>query len=560
MADVSSNKSYNEILGDIVVLGILLAAAVYIGTTLLERIDEWKRTEIAGRIQRDIIKKASELDIVYYDRSEFFDNFVRVAEQGETQIVNAIQVVIDFVARIASLAALVGLIMTIDPVVAIFPVMASIICVNLQFWVSRLNYELSLKLDPIRHKKEYFTRVFYRSEYAKELKLTNIRKPLYELFHETIDEEQRNAKKYGIKVLLVGALERGIGWISLVYYFPPVYLLYRALVKRTLDIGGLAAMNEAVAHTYTELNNIAYIFLNMQNVGLFTEKFRNFMEIPSLIEHKDGIEVTYDMPECLQIDNVSFRYDDNLNDTLSNINMTIKPKEKIAIVGFNGAGKTTFSKLLLRLYDPTEGRILYGGKDIREFRTQSYRDQYGVVFQDFQIYAATIGENIQMNHVNEEDRDKLEKALNKIGLRSRASEKNFNIDTVLTREFDDSGTILSGGENQKLSFARLLIKHHNIVILDEPSSALDPIAEYELNKNMIELSKDSTVIFIAHRLASTRLADRVYLFENGKVIEEGSHDELMQLNGKYSQMYQKQSYYYQNKYVAASVETNYQEG
>lgn len=555
MDGVSSNKSFREMLTVILFYGVLIAAIVIAGNIILARIDEVKTIEIAGQIQRDIIKKASELDVVYYDNSKFYDDFVRVAEQGETQIVNAIHLVIEFIARISSLGALIGVIMTIDPIVAIFPILASIVCVSLQLWVARLNYSLSLKLDPIRHKKEYFTRVFYRTEYAKELKLTEIKEPLFSMFHETIRQEKSYAKKYGKKVCLISSLERGIGWISLVYYFPPIYLIYRALVKKSIGIGELAAMNESVGHMYSELNDITYTFIKMQDVGLFTEKFRDFMEIKSNVEHAAGEDVLYASPECLQVEHVHFRYDEEGKEVLSDINMTVRPKEKIAIVGFNGAGKTTFSKLLLRLYEPTEGRILYGGKDIKEYSTEAYRKQFGVVFQDFQTYAGTVGENIQMDHVTGKNRAAIQRALDKIGLNSRRDNSKFNIETGLTREFDEMGTLLSGGENQKLSFARLLVKKHNIVILDEPSSALDPIAEYELNENMLELSKDSTVIFIAHRLASTRLADKVYLFEHGSVIEEGTHDELMSLNGKYAEMYRKQAYYYQNAFEVKSSNT-----
>ena len=264
------------------------------------------------------------------------------------------------------------------------------------------------------------------------------------------------------------------------------------------------------------------------------------------MEAAKGIKINDTEPKCLQIKNVSFQYEEDGKKVLSDINMTIQPKEKIAIVGFNGAGKTTFTKLLLRLYEPSNGEILYDGRNIQEYGTDEYRNQFGVVFQDFQIYAGTVGQNILMDYLTEDMREKTEEALNKMDLRSRSDDREFNIDTILTREFDEKGTILSGGENQKLAFARLMVKNYNIAILDEPSSALDPIAKYELNQNIMELAEGSTVIFISHRLSSTRMADKVYLFENGSIIEQGSHEELMQLGGKYAEMFNKQAYYYHN--------------
>lgn len=547
MDGIRLHKSYGDILTYIFLYGVLLSTIVYVGTSILERVNEIKSTEISGKIQRNIIKKASDIDIVYYDNSKFYDNFVRVATQGDEQIVAAISIIINLIARIASLTSLVSLIVTIDPVMAIFPIIACIICVSLQLWVSRLNYELSLKIDPIRHRKEYFTRIFYRAEYAKELRLTKIKEPLFDMFQETIGQEIAYTKKYGKKACLISALERGIGKISFVYYFPPVYLIYNAMITRKIGIGQLAAMNEANVHTYSELDSLTYQFIDLQKIGLFTEKFRNFMEMPNRVEHAEGDQLCFGEPKLLQVKNLSFQYEEDGRKILSDINMTIRPKEKIAIVGFNGAGKTTFTKLLLRFYDPTDGEILYDGRNIKEYGTDDYRKQFGVVFQDFQIYAGTVGQNISMDYLTEDMRESAEEAFHKINLHSREEDDGFNIDTELTREFETDGTVLSGGENQKLAFARLLVKKYNIAILDEPSSALDPIAEYQLNQTIKEMAEESTVIFIAHRLSSTRMADKVYLFENGTIIEQGTHDELMKMNGKYAEMFQKQAYYYQNQ-------------
>jgi ATP-binding cassette subfamily B protein len=229
--------------------------------------------------------------------------------------------------------------------------------------------------------------------------------------------------------------------------------------------------------------------------------------------------------------------------------MTVRSGEKIAIVGENGAGKTTFVKLLMRLYDVTEGAICYGGNDIREYATKEYRDTFGAVFQDYQIYGASLAENVIMDVDGTVDKEHINKALQLADFGKKLGKLSDGIDTQMTREFSEDGTMLSGGEAQKVAIARMFAKTGKltIAILDEPSSALDPYAEYTLNKNMMESAKDATIIFISHRLSTTRDADKIYHFENGEIIEQGTHSELMEANGKYAMMFEKQAHYYQEE-------------
>lgn len=251
--------------------------------------------------------------------------------------------------------------------------------------------------------------------------------------------------------------------------------------------------------------------------------------------------------------NVTFTYNGESKPSLKNINLTISPFEKIAIVGYNGAGKSTLIKLLLRLYDISEGEILLGDTNIKEFDTNSYRKDFGVVFQDFQIFAATLGENVAMDCTQEEDKKKILKSLYKSNFGESIEKLTLSLDTPLTKEFQQTGVNLSGGEGQKVAIARVFFKSCKYAIMDEPSSALDPISEYKLNQNMIEISKDKTVIFISHRLSTTVMADRIYMLENGEIIEEGSHQELMNLNGKYAEMFNKQAEKYQCE-IASNID------
>jgi ATP-binding cassette subfamily B protein len=235
--------------------------------------------------------------------------------------------------------------------------------------------------------------------------------------------------------------------------------------------------------------------------------------------------------------------------SLTNVSLTIKRGEKIAFVGYNGAGKTTLTKLLMRLYDPSEGRILYNGQDLRELSLEQLRSHIGAVFQDYRLFGATVAENVlgDVYDGTPEQEATVKAALHAATFDEKLEQLPDGINTLLTREFDDKGINLSGGEAQKVAIARCFAHPFELMILDEPSSALDPLAEYELNHAILKKADEKTVIFISHRLSTTRMADRIYMFENGAIIESGSHEELMEQNGKYAEMFRLQAEKYRTK-------------
>lgn len=214
---------------------------------------------------------------------------------------------------------------------------------------------------------------------------------------------------------------------------------------------------------------------------------------------------------------------------------------KIAIVGYNGAGKTTLIKLIMRLYDPNEGEILLNGVNIKEYDVEEYRRKIGTVFQDFKIFAATVKENVLLDFADTDSDEAVISSLEKSGFSDRLSTLSDGLSTDLTTEFEEKGVNLSGGEAQKLAVARVFYKNANLIILDEPSSALDPLAEYNLNRSMLHAAEHKSVVLISHRLSTTRLADRIYMLEQGRIIEEGTHAQLLAQGGKYAQMWRVQA-------------------
>ena len=271
---------------------------------------------------------------------------------------------------------------------------------------------------------------------------------------------------------------------------------------------------------------------------LYIERMRKFLKYEPVI--KGGSLPAPETPCAIEFKNVSFAYDNA--PVLQNVSLNINPGEKIAIVGYNGAGKTTLVKLLMRLYDPTNGEILLGGVNIKEYELAGYRRKIGAVFQDYQIFAATLYDNVVMDTV-EGQQESVRAALAKSGFAD-----SLPLETPLMREFMDNGVNLSGGESQKVAIARTFFKSADYMIFDEPSSALDPISEYNIYNAMRDVSVGKTVVFISHRLSSTKMADKIYMFERGKIIEAADHDTLMGNNGKYAEMFKMQAEKYRSAY------------
>ena len=274
--------------------------------------------------------------------------------------------------------------------------------------------------------------------------------------------------------------------------------------------------------------------------SLYIGRIRQFLNYESKIV-SEGDLVPSKEAKDIELKDVSFAYGKNTDMLIKGLNLHIKPGEKIALVGYNGAGKTTLVKLLMRLYDVKSGAINADGKNIKEYNVKKYRDTIGTVFQDFQIFAGNVTENVILDIKDQADEGKVKQALKDSGLMGRVDRLKKGLETELTTEFSKEGINLSGGESQKLAIARVFYKDAGLMILDEPSSALDPIAEYQLNHAMLRATGDKTVIFISHRLSTTRIADRIIMLEDGHIVEEGNHEDLLALGGKYAKMWKVQA-------------------
>lgn len=524
---------------------LLLAGAITLGMVFTviagDYINEKERPKVREKIKMMLYEKAKELDLACYDNPEFYNEQVLAISEVDRQIDRGIQFVQNTISGLTVFITTGIYFMAKDKISIVFALVSFILGFVFNQMYNRMNYLVRVEGNPFTRKRDYVKRIFYLNDYAKEIRLNpDVSDILFEHFEEANGEVYRIEKKYAKRKFLLGFLRRYVSnaMFSDVIYI--LYLVYQAAVLGNLPFSTVAILYNSFGRLKRGMSVFTDTYPFASETSLYVSKIRKFLEYQPVIVSEEGLLPSEDAKE-IELKEVSFSYGDKTEMLLKNLNLHIKPGEKIALVGYNGAGKTTFVKLLMRLYDVKSGEILADGKDIRKYDVRKYRDTIGTVFQDFQIFAGNVKENIVLDAECEYDEEALTAALASSGLLDRVNSLPNGQDTELTTEFAKEGVNLSGGESQKLAIARVFYKNAGLMILDEPSSALDPIAEYQLNHAMLEATKDKTVIFISHRLSTTRLADRIIMLEDGRIVEQGSHEELLSRNGKYAQMWKVQA-------------------
>ncbi len=522
------------------------------------------RRKLELKLHRELFDKAQTLDIACYDDPAFYNDFVWAMDEAGSRAYDVMFDIGKLINRLVGGGTLFGLIFSIDIPVAVILLGSSVFFVVINQIANRVQFEQEKARKPLNRVRDYINRVFHLADYAKDIRISHVSELLIEDFDENTQAQVKLSVKYGKKYFVLFGLCYSV--LANVVYFAVLFYMFVRLLDGQVLVGAFAASVGMIWRVRWMLEDLVERLTKFPQHSLFLEKYYGFLSYrPAMVSGEEEIPPF----SSLELREVSFTYDfsdkpkyqfheadykppegeGGGGDALSHVNLTLRRGEKIAIVGYNGAGKTTLIKLLLRLYDPSAGQILLNGVDLREYDTEAWRSRVGVVFQDYKIFAASVAENV-MNGTYDPARDEetVRRALDAAGFGEKLSELPHGIDTTLTREFDKEGTNLSGGESQKVAIARVFAKPYEVIIMDEPSSALDPVAEYELNRAILRYAADKTVIFISHRLSTTRMADRIYMFAHGELCEVGSHEALMAQDGKYAEMFRLQA----EKYREAS--------
>ncbi len=389
--------------------------------------------------------------------------------------------------------------------------------------------------------RNYMERITQDFDFAKDIRLFDLSgfltgkfNKINEFFIERNDYHHKLWLRYNFVTAAAGTVIKGLIFA----------VLFAAVLHKDLSVGNFTMFLAFSLAFSRGLINFLQRFGDYRRTSLETDDFRTFIDLETNDDEKDCLPLPETDDYEIEFVDVSYKYLKSDKYALSHLNLKIRPGEKIAVVGINGAGKTTMIKLLLRLYDPTEGYITLNGTDIRKFKRDDYYKLFAPVFQNVEIFAFLMSENIAMQRRDVLDAERVGKAADEAGLEERIASLLKGVDTPMTKIVEDDGVDLSGGEKQKLALAKALYKGARIVVLDEPTSALDALAEQTLYERFDGMIGSRSAVYISHRLASTRFCDRIAMFEDGRLVELGSHDELMAQKGKYAEMFSVQAQYY----------------
>ncbi len=494
-------------------------------------------------LNNKIFKKAAEVDISCYEDPVFYDKYQRASEILTGGYFSAYayavsSVISNFIAFISVISIVASIHFTyllfLLPIAFVFLIEVA---------KSKVVYKRDFSMTTNNRIKAYTQRIVFLRDYAKDIRTSNIFSVIIGRFNKAVQSNIEILKSYGVKLFLFSMISSLFGeFIPIIGTY--AFAGYQFIYTSALSVSGFSVVLSSIYSVRSTTEMMANEFAELSAVALYFQNLREFFEYESKVVSGEKEPGEF---ESLEFKNVYFKYPSAEKYSLQNVNLKIEKGQTVAVVGVNGAGKTTFVKLLLRFYDVTSGEILYNGINIKEYKLESLRLKFATVFQDYKTFALSVNENIMCRNCSKEDKLTAEEALKQSGVYDKIQTLKNGADTVLTREFDENGAGLSGGEAQKTAVARMFASDFDVAILDEPSSALDPIAEYKMYENLIHATRNKTVIYISHRLSSAVLSDNIFVLGNGSVLESGSHSRLMANNGEYAKMFALQASSYNTK-------------
>lgn len=513
----------------------------------LERMIYWNKFKMNTHFLRKVTKKALTTDYKNQENEHFRElqsESFSSCNGNFSGFIQTYDAMIMFLSNLLGFLAFAGILFTLNIRVILFLCVTTLISFLLNRKVLKWVEVNMDEKNGYEHGMQYIIETSNDVAAAKDIRLYSMKVWLNKRYNKYMEGLLNWYRLYTAKLFGVSAVDSGMSLIreGVVY----LYLLY-LVFNGDITVAGFVLYFNVVAGFSTWLGSLLGQINVLSRLNISMNRFRFYLEYPESYKREEGkaIKDTQN-PGAIEMKNVSFRYSDDEAYIIKDFNLKINPGEHLAVVGLNGAGKTTMVKLIMGLNEPEKGSICYDGTDIREYDRDKYYEIFGAVLQDHSILPVTIAEIVAENDADMADREKVSECLKAAGLKEKIGSLAGGIDSKYDKTFWDDGISLSGGEQQKLLLARALYRNSPIVVLDEPTAALDPVSENRLYETYDEMMKGKSTIFISHRLASTRFCSRIILIEDGSIVEEGTHDELIRKKGRYYELYETQAKYYRN--------------
>jgi len=507
-------------------------------TRAVDYLDSLLADNYTRHVSVEVMKHAADLDLLAYEDPVFYDRLERARVQA-TDRLGMIQSIGRLVQQVITAVSMSVSILFFSPWLLLLLVAGVVPAFLGESHFAFLGYAKNFRQTPARRQLDYLRVLGGSREAAKELKLFGLRQFLVDRFSKLSDGIYEENIALAKRRLIAGIFLSMIGTAG--YYSAYVYVIWRT-VSGALTIGSLVFLTGAIQQASTNIQQTFSTLSGIADQALFLTDLLAFFEMQPTIRSKpNALPAPRPIRQGFEFRNVSFKYPGNSRMVLRDFTFTLHPKERVALIGENGQGKTTIVKLLTRLYDPVEGQVLLDGIDLREYDLESLYREIGVIFQDFMRYEMTARENIAVGRIED---------LNNLDLLREAAQKSMadeviervpgQYEQMLGRRFEE-GVDLSGGEWQKVALARAYLRQAQVLVLDEPTAALDARSEFEVFRRFAELTEGKMALFISHRFSTVRMADRIVVLEDGRIAEDGSHDTLIRMGGRYADMFEMQA-------------------
>ena len=510
--------------------------------TMLARVIDYLDTLFADKYTRHVsimvMRHAAELDLIAYEDPVFYDRLERARVQA-TDRLGMIQSIGRLVQQVITTVTLSISIMLFSPWLMLLLIAGVIPAFMGESHFAFLGYAKNFRQTPIRREMDYLRVLGGSREAAKELKLFGLAKFLADRFTHLSDQIYEENVALARRRLLAGSFFSVIGTVG--YYSAYAFVIWRT-VAGALSIGTLTFLAGAIQQASSNIQQIFSTLSSIADQALFLTDLLAFFEMqPTIRSRPRALPAPRPIVRGFEFRDVSFSYPGSSRLVLNGLNFQLRPGERVALIGENGQGKTTIVKLITRLYDPTEGQVLLDGIDLREYSLEDLYREIGVIFQDFMRYEMKARENIAIGRIEELESNRLIEIAAKKSLADQVVAKlPLHYEQMLGRRFE-GGVDLSGGEWQKVALARAYLRDAQVLILDEPTAALDARSEFEVFQRFAELTAGKMALFISHRFSTVRMADRIVVLENGRIAEEGTHDQLTSIGGRYAEMFEMQA-------------------